>query len=72
MNLPVEVPGYLKTGNVIFSRFFDFFVKDLREFYGQNNFQRANWETVKSSMLNDKDILNGSCGEITKRILANN
>lgn len=57
-----------------FSEFMEFFVEDLKEFFGKNQFQKANWESIKKAMLNDNDIVSdkygdGDYAEVFKRIL---
>ncbi|MDP2704439.1 MAG: hypothetical protein Q8P01_04460 [bacterium] len=46
-----------------FLEFMKFFVEDLREFFGKNQFQKAGWESAKSAMLNDNDIVSNKYGE---------
>ena len=59
-----------------FSEFMEFFIADLKEFFSKNKFQKANWEAIKTAVLNDKDVVSnkygdGDYGEIFKRILDN-
>src|SRR3989338_11294764 len=59
-----------------FSEFMEFFVKDLKEFFNRNEFQKANWEIVKATMLKDEDVVNtkygdGDYGIVFKKILEN-
>ena len=57
-----------------FSEFMKFFVEDLKEFFGKNQFQKASLESVKNLMLNDSDIVSikygdGDYGVIFKNVL---
>ena len=57
-----------------FTEFIKFFVEDLKEFFGKNQFKKASWESIKNAMLNDNDIVSnkygdGDYGEIFKRVL---
>ena len=56
-------------GLTTLERFINFFVADLKNFFAQNKFKEATWEAVKKSMLNDPAVVDGSRGEILKRIL---
>lgn len=56
-------------GLTTLERFIEFFVPDLKEFFQQNKFEKATWETVKSAMFTDKDVVSGSRGEILERVL---
>lgn len=58
-------------GLTTLERFIEFFVADLKEFFTQNQFERATWQAVKSTMLTDKDVVNGPRGEIFKKVLEN-
>jgi len=60
-----------------FSEFMKFFVEDLEEFFGENQFQKASWKLVKNVMLHDNDIVSnkygdGDYGEVFKKILEKN
>src|SRR3990167_1583541 len=35
----------------------------LKEFFGKNQFQKASWESVKNTMLNDNDIVSTRYGD---------
>ena len=57
-----------------FSEFMEFFVEDLKEFFGKNQFQKTSWKLVKNTMLNDNDIVStrygdGDYGVIFKNVL---
>jgi len=45
------------------------FVADLKDFFAQNKFEEATWGAVKKSMLDDPAVVNGSRGEILKKVL---
>ncbi len=47
-----------------FSKFVDFFIDDLKEFFGNQDFTEASWKNVKNVMSNDRDIAQGSLGAI--------
>lgn len=55
-------------GLTTLERFIDFFVPDLKEFFQKNKFKEATWEAVQSAMLGDKDVIDGSRGEIIKKV----
>jgi hypothetical protein len=57
-------------GLTTLERFLEFFVSDLKEFYNKYKFEVANWDNLKDSILNDKDCISGSRGEILKTILS--
>ncbi|MFZ2205940.1 MAG: hypothetical protein WA061_03135 [Microgenomates group bacterium] len=57
------------TGTTTLTRFLQFFVSDLKEFYRVYPFKTANWETVKSAMLGDAGCMFGKEGIILKDIL---
>ena len=60
-----------------FLEFIKFFLEDLKEFFGKNQFQKASWESVKNAILNDNDIVSnkygdGDYGTIFREILEGN
>jgi len=60
-----------------FCEFMEFFVKDVKDFFENNKFQKADWKSVKKAMLTDDDIVSnrygdGDYGTIFKRILERN
>ncbi len=57
-------------GLTTLEHFLEFFVSDLKEFYSMYKFEVANWDNLKDSILNDKDCVSGSRGEILKAILS--
>ncbi|MBP6856554.1 MAG: hypothetical protein KBC42_00525 [Candidatus Pacebacteria bacterium] len=57
-------------GLTTLEHFLEFFVSDLKEFYNKCKFEVANWDNLKDSILNDKDCISGSHGEILKTILS--
>ena len=56
-------------GLTTLERFINFFVADLKDFFAQNKFEEATWEAVKKSMLDDPAVVDGSRGEILKKVL---
>lgn len=56
-------------GLTTLERFIGFFISDLKDFFQQSEFKQATWEAVRSAMLGDKDMIDGSRGEIIKRTL---
>ena len=54
-----------------FSKFAEFFIKDLKNFFEKQNFLNVNWKNIKKVMLNDKDVIGGEFGEIFKKSLDN-
>jgi len=56
-------------GLTTLERFINFFVADLKDFFAQNKFEEATWGAVKKSMLDDPAVVNGSRGEILKKVL---
>lgn len=56
-------------GNTTFGKFIEYFVNDLKEFFAQNHFVDANWENVRTAMLNDKDVTFGRRGQVLKESL---
>lgn len=56
-------------GLTTLERFISFFAQDLREFFNSNSFKIATWGAVRKAMLNDKDVVGGSRGEIFKKEL---
>lgn len=58
-------------GLTTLERFVIFFVEDLKNFFTEQKFETATWDAVKNAMLNDKDVVSGSCGEIFKKALEN-
>lgn len=69
----VRLPRNLNKGEVIenFSKFAEFFIKDLKSFFNRRNFIEAKWDLVRTAMLNDKDVIAGEFGEIFKNFLSN-
>ncbi len=59
-------------GLTTLERFIEFFVDDLKDFFTKNKFEQATWQAVKLAMLNDKDVVSGTRGEIFKRVLEKN
>lgn len=49
--------------------FIEFFVKDLKEFFLQNQFDEATWETVREAMLADPDVTKGLAGTTIREAL---
>src|SRR3989338_758846 len=47
-------------GLTTLERFVTFFVQDLKNFFTEQKFETATWDTVKNAMLNDKDVSSGS------------
>ena len=56
-------------GLTTLERFLEFFVSDLKEFFSKYDFGKISWEEVKNTILNDKDCVSGSRGEILEKIL---
>lgn len=56
-------------GLTTLERFIAFFVQDLKNFFNENKFETATWDAVKTAILNDKDIMDGSRGEILRKNL---
>ncbi|MCK4744748.1 hypothetical protein KAS41_01665 [Candidatus Parcubacteria bacterium] len=69
----VRLPRNINKDKIIneFSKFAEFFIKDLKDFFEKQNFLTASWKNVKKVMLNDKDVVSGKFGEIFKKILDN-
>ena len=61
--------AHLGSGLTTFEKFVEFFILDLKEFFGQHRFQTATWKAVKKVMLNDADVIRGSYGEIFRKVL---
>jgi len=55
-----------------FREFVDFFIKDLKEFFTQTKFEFATWDSVRSAMLADEDIVGKYPGHVIQEILENN
>lgn len=58
-------------GLTTLERFITFFVQDLKNFFTEQKFETATWDAVKDAMLNDKDVISSSRGEIFKKALEN-
>lgn len=69
----IRLPRNLNKGEVIekFSKFAEFFIMDLKSFFNEQDFTEIKWESVKTTMLNDKDVIAGEFGEIFKNLLNN-
>lgn len=59
-------------GLTTLERFITFFVQDLKNFFTENKFGVATWDTLKTAILSDKDVVSGSRGAILKKALENN
>lgn len=47
-----------------FNEYADFFIKDYEEFFTKQHFQRANWDSVKKALIEDKDVNSTKFGKI--------
>ena len=47
-----------------FTEFASFFLEDLKEFFDGHKFRNADWESVKTAMLSDGDVVAGEIGSI--------
>ena len=56
-------------GLTTLERFTNFFVDDLKNFFDTHKIGETTWQKVKEAMLSDKDVVNGSRGEIFKDVL---
>jgi hypothetical protein len=56
--------GWEGGGLPTFEKFSEFFIQDIKDFFGKHKFSEATWEKVKKSMTADPDIDKGKYGQI--------
>ena len=49
---------------VKFTEFAEFFIGDIKDFFQEQNFEKAKWKAVRKAMIEDSDVSEGEYGKI--------